>query len=106
MLSFHYPPQMLIFIPGAIREQQRFLQVLVLSRGGDRRLALIFHIMPSMFPPAAQGSRQHEPGKKQVAMIAQKVVDANQTHRQRRALVTFANPRTTTFWAFLKNHSC
>jgi len=32
-----------------------------------------------MFSAAAEGSGQHKAGKKQVAMIAQKVVDANQT---------------------------
>ena len=47
--------------------------------------------MPSMFSSPAEGTRQHKTGKKQVAMIAQKVVDANQTHRQRSALVSPAN---------------
>jgi len=35
-----------------------------------------------------EGAGQHKTGKKQVAMIAQKVIDANQTHKQRRAFVT------------------
>jgi hypothetical protein len=39
--------------------------------------------MPPLFSPAAQGARRHKTGKKQVAMIAQKLVDANQTHEQR-----------------------
>ena len=34
-----------------------------------------------VFSPAVQGTRHHKAGKKQVAMIAQKVIDANQTHR-------------------------
>jgi len=45
-----------------------------------------------MSPPVSalplQSAGQHKTGKKQVAMIAQKVIDANQTHKQRRAFVT------------------
>jgi hypothetical protein len=47
--------------------------------------------MPVMFPAAMQGSGHDKTGEKQVAMIAQKVVDANQAHQQRRAFVTSAN---------------
>jgi hypothetical protein len=36
-------------------------------------------LLPAMFSSTTEGTRQHKPGKKQVAMIAQKVVDANQT---------------------------
>jgi hypothetical protein len=43
--------------------------------------------MPPLFSPAAQGPRRHKTGKKQVAMIAQKLVDANQTHEQRRPFI-------------------
>jgi len=35
-------------------------------------------LAPVLFSPA-EGARQHKARKKQVAMIAQKVVDANQT---------------------------
>jgi len=35
--------------------------------------------MPSMFSTSTEGPRQYKARKKQVAMIAQKVVDANQT---------------------------
>jgi hypothetical protein len=34
-----------------------------------------------MLSAPTEGSRQHKTGKKQVAMIAQKVIDANQTQR-------------------------
>jgi hypothetical protein len=37
-----------------------------------------FSLSPVSFSPA-EGTRQHKARKKQVAMIAQKVVDANQT---------------------------
>jgi hypothetical protein len=43
--------------------------------------------MPPLFSPAAQGARHHKTREKQVAMIAQKVMDANQTHEQRRPFV-------------------
>jgi hypothetical protein len=47
--------------------------------------------MPSLFAPTAQGARHHKTREKQVAMIAQKMVDANQTHEQRRPLITSPN---------------
>jgi len=40
-----------------------------------------------MFSSSAEGPWQHKASKKQVAMIAQKVIDANQTQRQRSPLV-------------------
>jgi len=39
------------------------------------------YFMSSMLSATAKASGQCKTGKKQVAMIAQKVVDANQTHR-------------------------
>jgi len=47
--------------------------------------------MPSLFAPTAQGARNHKTREKQVAMIAQKVVDANQTHEQRRPFIASPN---------------
>jgi hypothetical protein len=47
--------------------------------------------MPSLFAPTAQGARHHKTREKQVAMIAQKVVDANQTHEQRRPFIASTN---------------
>jgi hypothetical protein len=47
--------------------------------------------MSPMLSATAEASGQRKTGKKQVAMIAQKVVDANQTHRQRGPFVAFAN---------------
>jgi hypothetical protein len=52
---------------------------------------LFYLFKPSLFAPTAQGPWHHKTREKQVAMIAQKVVDANQTHEQRRPLVTSAN---------------
>jgi len=34
-------------------------------------------LMPALLSPSTEGPGQHKPGKKQVAMIAQKVIDAN-----------------------------
>ena len=45
-----------------------------------------------------------ETGEKQVAMIAQKVVDANQSKEQRRGFVALPDARTTTLRALLQNH--
>jgi hypothetical protein len=53
----------------------------------DIGYSLCLSVMPPLFFPAAQGPRRHKTGKKQVAMIAQKVVDANQTHEQRRSFI-------------------
>ena len=61
-------------------------------------------VVPS-FSATAEGPRHHKPREKQVAMIAQKVVDANQAHRQRRPFITSANAGTTAFWTLLKGHS-
>jgi hypothetical protein len=58
---------------------------------------------PVLFP-AAQGSGHHKTSEKQVAMIAQKVMDANQTQDQRRPFIPSPNPRTTTFRALLNYH--
>jgi len=58
---------------------------------------------PVLFP-AAQGSWHDKASEKQVAMIAQKVMDANQTQHQRRPFITSANPRTTTCRALLTYH--
>jgi len=45
-----------------------------------------------MSPPVSavtlKSAGHHKTRKKQVAMIAQKVIDANQTHKQRRAFIT------------------
>jgi hypothetical protein len=43
---------------------------------------------PPVFAVTLKSAGHHKTGKKQVAMIAQKVIDANQTHNQRRAFVT------------------
>lgn len=58
---------------------------------------------PVLFP-AAQGSRDHKASEKQVAMIAQKVMDANQTQHEGRSFITATNLRTAAFWAFLADH--
>jgi hypothetical protein len=44
-----------------------------------------------MFSSMAQASGQCKTGEKQVAMIAQKVCDANQTHGQRSPFIAFAD---------------
>src|SRR5262245_1546572 len=38
-------------------------------------------------------------------MVAQKVVDAKHTHKERGSLVTTSDARTTTFWTLLERHS-
>lgn len=58
---------------------------------------------PVLFP-APQGPRHYKARKKQVAMIAQKVMDANQTQHEKGSFIPSSNPRTTTFWAFLAYH--
>lgn len=60
--------------------------------------------MTPLFSSTVQGPGRHKPRKKQVATIAQKVVDANHTHEQRRLLIPSANPRTTTLRTLLKGH--
>jgi len=45
---------------------------------------------PVLFP-AAQGSGDYKARKKQVAMIAQKVMDANQTQHKRRSFIASTN---------------
>ncbi|HEX5885139.1 MAG TPA: hypothetical protein VFY67_11425, partial [Pyrinomonadaceae bacterium] len=68
-------------------------------------LTLLFNIFVAMLSPAVEGPRHHKPGKKQVAMIAQKVIDANQTHRQGRPFIASSNPRTTTLGTLLSKDS-
>jgi hypothetical protein len=43
---------------------------------------------PPVFAVTLKSAGHHKTGKKQVAMIAQKVIDANQTHKQWRAFIT------------------
>jgi hypothetical protein len=45
-----------------------------------------------------------ETSEKQVAMIAQKIMDANQAQKQRSGLVSLPNSRTATFWTPLRDH--
>ena len=75
-----------------------------LSLFRQNRLLTLLFVTPVFFPPV-QAPRHHKASKKQVAMIAQKVVDANQTHRQRRPFIAFANARTTTLGTLLGKHS-
>jgi hypothetical protein len=58
---------------------------------------------PVLFP-ATQGSGHHKAREKQVAMIAQKVMDANQTQHEKSPFIPSSNPRATTFRAFLTDH--
>jgi hypothetical protein len=68
-------------------------------------LKLLFRVfMPPVLFLATQGSRHHKARKKQVAMIAQKMMDANQTQHERRSFIPSSNPRTSTFWALLTYH--
>jgi hypothetical protein len=60
--------------------------------------------MPPVLFPATQCPRHHKACEKQVAMIAQKVMDANQTQHEKGPFIPSSNPRTTTFWAFLAYH--
>jgi hypothetical protein len=67
-------------------------------------LKLMFRVFmtPVLFP-AAQGPGHHTAREKQVAMIAQKVVDANQTQQERHPFIPSTNQGTTTFralWAY------
>jgi hypothetical protein len=67
------------------------------------RLSIItFMLGPSM---TGQRSGHYKAGEKQVAMVAQKVVDAKHTHQQGRPFVTTPDPRTTAFWTLLQLHS-
>ena len=58
---------------------------------------------PVLFP-AAQGPGHYKARKKQVAMIAQKMMDANQTQHEKGAFIPSSNSRTTAFRAFLAYH--
>jgi hypothetical protein len=60
-------------------------------------------VSPVLFS-AAQGSGHDKARKKQVAMIAQKVMDANQTQHEWRPSITASNTRTTAFRALLAYH--
>jgi hypothetical protein len=60
-------------------------------------------LTPVLFP-AAQGSGHHKARKKQVAMIAQKVMDANQTQHEKSPFIPSSYLRTTTFRALLAYH--
>src|ERR1041384_492970 len=62
------------------------------------------NFMTTMLSATAKGSRQRKTRKKQIAMIAQKVVDANQTHRQGGPSIALANAGTATFRALLSKH--
>jgi hypothetical protein len=53
---------------------------------------------------AAQGSWHDKASEKQVAMIAQKVMDANQTQDQRRPFIPAPDLGTSTFRALLTYH--
>jgi hypothetical protein len=58
---------------------------------------------PVLFP-AAQGPGHHKAREKQVAMIAQKVMDANQTQHEKSPFIASSNVRTTAFRALLTDH--
>jgi hypothetical protein len=49
-------------------------------------------------------SRNGKTRKKQVAMIAQKIMDANQAQNERSGLISLPNSRTATFGTPLRNH--
>ena len=46
---------------------------------------------------ARQVPRKRKPSKKQIAMIAQKIIDANQTHWEWRPFVASSDTRTAAF---------
>ena len=73
---------------------QKFRHTLLLFRGFPT---------PLMTCPV-NGSRDREPCKKQVAMIAQKVVDANHAQDQRGGLISLPNSRTPASWTLLRDH--
>jgi hypothetical protein len=52
----------------------------------------------------AKSSGHRETCKKQVAMIAQKVMDANQTQDQGRWLIAPSDARAATLWTLLRDH--
>ena len=63
-------------------------------------------MMPVLFSAVMlQRSRHDKTSKKQVAMIAQKVIDAKQPHWQRGPLVTHSNIRASALRTLLKSHS-
>jgi hypothetical protein len=57
-----------------------------------------------MFSATTEGPRQHKTCKKQVAMIAQKVIDANQTQRQRGPFISRADSATATLRTLSESH--
>jgi hypothetical protein len=60
--------------------------------------------MAPVLSSAPDCAGHHKAGEKQVAMIAQKVMDANQTQHERHPFIPSTNLRTTTFWALLTYH--
>jgi hypothetical protein len=72
---------------------------------GTSTLQFMFSVfLTPVFSPAPQGSGYRKPGEKQVAMIAQKVMEANQTQHKRHPLIASTDLRTTTFRALLSYH--
>ena len=65
--------------------------IVVLTTSTLKLILFRVFIGPLLFP-AAQGSRYCKTSEKQVAMIAQKVMDANQTQDQRRPSIPSPNP--------------
>jgi len=53
---------------------------------------------------ASECAGHHKAGEKQVAMIAQKVMDANQTQHEWRPSITASHARASTFRALLAYH--
>jgi hypothetical protein len=58
----------------------------------------------TLFSGSVDRSRYRKPCEKQVAMIAQKVVDANHAEDEWCRLVPFSNPRTTALGTSLGDH--
>ncbi len=61
--------------------------------------------MAPVFFSSMQGPRRHKTREKQIAMIAQKMIDANQTHWQGRPFIASADSRTTALGALHRDHS-
>ena len=81
----------------------KILQIVGSRKFGDT--LLLFRGFPTpLITCPVNGSRDHETSEKQVAMIAQKVVDANHAQDQRSGLISLPNSQTPTFWTPLRDH--
>ena len=88
-----------------LNDALNLLAIVGRRKPGDIRLLLCVARLftPSLAWPV-NSSREGETCEKQVAMIAQKIMNANQTQDQGGRLVSLSNSRAPTLWTLLRYH--